>query len=147
MSLLAQLLGPIFISVRSHSVRRADRDQKMIVVPGNSTTGLVSSRYLRFGDSQIPREHRQFAFPPVLPGTPSRLTASALLGSLLRSVRPPGTDTESTSNAPSGQRAPDLHICALTCTSVDTRKSDKTVRRSYEIDAGTLVAQMEMCTR
>ena len=28
------------------------------VVPGNFTTGLVSSRYLGFGVSQIPRRHR-----------------------------------------------------------------------------------------
>jgi len=41
------------------------------------TTGLVSSRYLGFGVSQIPRKHRQLAFPPILTGTPSRLTALA----------------------------------------------------------------------
>jgi hypothetical protein len=42
-----------------------------------STTGLVSSRYLGFGVSQIPRRHRQLAFPPIPTGTPSRLTALA----------------------------------------------------------------------
>jgi hypothetical protein len=41
------------------------------------TTGLVSSRYLVFGVSQIPRRHRQLAFPPIPTGTPSRLTALA----------------------------------------------------------------------
>src|SRR5262245_65419344 len=76
------------------------------VVPGNSTTGLVSSRYLGFGVSQIPRRHRQFAFPPIPTGTPSRLTALALLGSLLRSVRPPGTDFERNADPRSGQTRP-----------------------------------------
>ena len=47
------------------------------VVPGNLSTGLVSSRYLGFGVSQIPRRHRQLAFPPIPTGTPSRLTALA----------------------------------------------------------------------
>ena len=47
------------------------------MVPGNFETGLVSSRYLGFGVSQIPRKHRQLAFPPILTSTPSRLTALA----------------------------------------------------------------------
>src|SRR5881396_3915800 len=83
------------------------------VVPGNSTTGLVSSRYLGFGVSQIPRRHRQLAFPPIPTGTPSRLTALARLGSLLRSVRPPGTDSEPNVEPSNGSNVLDQHICPL----------------------------------
>jgi hypothetical protein len=92
------------------------------VVPGNFTTGLVSSRYLGFGVSQIPRRHRQLAFPPIPTGTPSRLTALARLGSLLRSVRPPGTDFEPNVEPSNGSNALDQHICPLTCASVATER-------------------------
>ena len=92
------------------------------VVPGNSTTGLVSSRYLGFGVSQIPRRHRQLAFPPIPTGTPSRLTALARLGSLLRSVRPPGTDFEPNVEPSNGSNALDQHICPSTCASVATER-------------------------
>jgi len=120
------------------------------VVPGNFTTGLVSSRYLGFGVSQIPRRHRQLAFPPIPTGTPSRLTALARLGSLLRSVRPPGTDFEPNVEPSNGSNALDQHICPLTCASVATERvtrqttasagstdkwscRDRTPRRSSEI--------------
>ena len=86
------------------------------------TTGLVSSRYLGFGVSQIPRRHRQLAFPPIPTGTPSRLTALARLGSLLRSVRPPGTDFEPNVEPSNGSNALDQHICPLTCASVATER-------------------------
>src|SRR5512132_2940463 len=92
------------------------------VVPGNFTTGLVSSRYLGFGVSQMPRRHRQLAFPPIPTGTPSRLTALARLGSLLRSVRPPGTDFEPNVVPSDGSNALDQHICPLTCASVATER-------------------------
>ena len=92
------------------------------VVPGNFTTGLVSSRYLGFGVSQIPRRHRQLAFPPIPLGTPSRLTALARLGSLLRSVRPPGTDFEPNVEPSNGSNPLDQHICPLTCASVATER-------------------------
>src|SRR5207247_1508253 len=96
------------------------------VVPGNSTTGLVSSRYLGFGVSQIPRRHRQFAFPPIPTGTPSRLTALARLGSLLRSVRPPGTNPESTPTSRSGQTLSTSTHALLPVLSSREKKSDKT---------------------
>jgi hypothetical protein len=86
------------------------------------TTGSVSSRYLGFGVSQIPRRHRQFAFPPIPTGTPSRLTALARLGSLLRSVRPPGTDCEPNVEPSNGSNALDQHIYPLTCASVATER-------------------------
>src|SRR5438093_2393494 len=96
------------------------------VVPGNSTTGLVSSRYLGFGVSQIPRRHRQLAFPPIPTGTPSRLTALARLGSLLRSVRPPGTNSKSTPTSRSGQTLSTSTHALLPVLSSREKKSDKT---------------------
>ena len=139
-------LGPAVSVPRYHAVHdRAWRAGSLAqkVVPGNSTTGLVSSRYLGFGVSQIPRRHRQFAFPPIPTGTPSRLTALARLGSLLRSVRPPGTGLELSVERSHGSNSRDQHICALTCASVDDRKSDKTEAVSScggARDAGPLVA-------
>src|SRR5204863_6675624 len=96
------------------------------VVPGNFTTGLVSSRYLGFGVSQIPRRHRQLAFPPIPTGTPSRLTALARLGSLLRSVRPPGTNSKSTPTSRSGQTLSTSTHALLPVLSSREKKSDKT---------------------
>jgi hypothetical protein len=60
--------------------RRSSRDRgarEKKVVPGNLATGLVSSRYLGFGGSQVPRRHRQLRFPPIPTSTPSCLTALA----------------------------------------------------------------------
>ena len=88
------------------------------------TTGLVSSRYLGFGVSQIPRRHRQLAFPPIPTGTPSRLTALAhsvpcfdLFGRL-------GPVPNVTSNPRTGQPAGPAHMPIDLCFRGD-RKSDK----------------------
>jgi hypothetical protein len=73
-------LGPAVSVPRHHATTTGRGTRDLLarkVVPGNFTTGLVSSRYLGFGVSQIPRRHRQFAFPPIPTGTPSRLTALA----------------------------------------------------------------------
>ena len=49
---------------------------------------------LGFGVSQIPRRHRQLAFPPIPTGTPSRLTALAHSVPCFDLFRPPGTGSE-----------------------------------------------------
>jgi hypothetical protein len=94
------------------------------------TTGLVSSRYLGFGVSQIPRRHRQLAFPPIPTGTPSRLTALAhsvpcfdLFGRL-------GPISNLTSNPDRVKRARPAHMLFDLCFRGD-RKSDKTDRRAW----------------
>src|SRR6266480_3813664 len=118
-------LGPA-VSVPRYLATTTGRGKRNLwhekVVPGNFSTGLVSSRYLGFGVSQIPRRHRQLAFPPIPAGTPSRLTALARLGSLLRSVRPPGTDFEPNVEPSNGSNALDQHICPSTCASVATER-------------------------
>jgi hypothetical protein len=47
---------------------------------------------------------------------------SSPLGSLLRSVRPPGTDPEPNVEPSTGSNALDQHICPLTCASVATER-------------------------
>src|SRR5262245_43061919 len=47
---------------------------------------------------------------------------SSPVGSLLRSVRPPGTDTERSVDPLIGSNALDQRICALTCASVATER-------------------------
>jgi hypothetical protein len=78
-SLLARPLSPTSCAPRL-TMARSGRSRPNVArkwSQATSRTGLVSLRYLGFGVSQIPREHRQLAFPPILPSTPSRLTALA----------------------------------------------------------------------
>jgi len=108
-------------------------DQEIEVVPGNLSTGSVSSRYLRFGGSQVPRRHRQLRFPPVLTGTPSRLTASA------RSVpcfdlQPPGTVLDVNVGERGGQTPRDQRISRPTCGS----SNEEEVTRSLAPEARVL---------
>jgi signal transduction histidine kinase len=71
------LLDQLLSRAQDRLVSDAQPPEDTKVVPGNLATGLVSSRYLGFGGSQVPRRHRQLRFPPVPTGTPSRLTALA----------------------------------------------------------------------
>ena len=62
---------------------------------------------------------------------------SSPLGSLLRSVRPPGTDFETTSNPSIGSNPLDQHICPSTCASVAT---ERVTRSQAPARLGTLRA-------
>jgi len=125
-----------------HRARSLARPDGMKVVPGNFHDRLGFLTVPRLWGPPDSPQAQAVGFPTHTHKYSESPYGSSPLGSLLRSVRPPGTDSEPRPRRRSGQWSLDQRIWCLTCDAATAERVTRTTGPSGPLVGGRLVGRL-----